>query len=202
MDTLEQVRCQDPVAPRQLQPGVPRDLETICLKCLHKEPTRRYQAASGLADDLERFLAGKPVRARPTGLGERAVKWVRRRPTLAGLLAFLLLAGAGLVGSGWWVLQKRAHTARAVESALGESAFLAGQQRWAEALAAAKQAEQVLASGLGDERLRQRVEDWLVEMALVRDLEQAQLLKTSVDVRANRFGYTAARQGFARAFAE
>src|SRR3954470_1773112 len=75
LDTLDQVRTFDPVPPRRLQPAVPRDLETICLKCLHKDPARRYPDATELADDLRRFAAGEPVRARPISRLER---WVKR----------------------------------------------------------------------------------------------------------------------------
>src|SRR5262249_22679378 len=89
--TLDQVRHCDPVLPRRLQPTVPRDLETICLKCLEKEPGRRYATAEDLADDLRRFQAGKTVRARPVGKGERVVRWCRRKPGVAGLLAALVL---------------------------------------------------------------------------------------------------------------
>jgi tetratricopeptide (TPR) repeat protein len=94
-DTLEQVTGRDPTPPRQLAPKAPRDLETICLKCLHKDPTRRYGGADELADDLARFLARRPVLARPTPAWERAWKWVRRRPaTAAGVAVALTLTAA------------------------------------------------------------------------------------------------------------
>jgi tetratricopeptide (TPR) repeat protein len=89
--TLQQVRLHDPVPPSRLWADVPRDLETICLKCLHKEPERRYPTALALADDLRRFLEGRPVHARPVGWTERTVKWVRRRPSAAALLAVTAL---------------------------------------------------------------------------------------------------------------
>jgi WD40 repeat protein len=91
-DTLMLVVREEPVPPRRLQPTVPADLETICLKCLHKDPARRYASAQDLADDLARFQAGEPVRARPVGPVERLVKWVRRRPAAAALLAVSALA--------------------------------------------------------------------------------------------------------------
>ena len=91
MDTLVQVVAGDPVPPRSLQPGVPRDLETVCLRCLEKEPSRRYASAADLADDLRRFREGQPVRARPLGPSGRLLRWCRRRPAVAGLLAALLL---------------------------------------------------------------------------------------------------------------
>jgi len=101
-DTLEQVRTQDPTPPRQLQPKVPRDLETICLKCLQKQPHRRYASALALADDLRRFLEGQPILARPISVGERVVKWIRRRPTTAALLGVLLTALLGAAGLLVW----------------------------------------------------------------------------------------------------
>lgn len=94
MDVLEQVRTQDALPPSRLQPKVPRDLETICLKCLQKEPLRRYASGQELADDLRRFLDGQPILARPVGLVERSIKWARRRPAAAALVA----AGLLLVG--------------------------------------------------------------------------------------------------------
>nr|AAX07501.1 WD-repeat protein [Gemmata sp. Wa1-1] len=100
--TVLQVRTEEPVAPRRVQPTVPRDLETICLKCLHKDPRRRYASAEALADDLQRYLDGKPVVARPAGAIERGVKWARRRPTLAALLVTVpVLVALGFSGVFW-----------------------------------------------------------------------------------------------------
>ena len=90
-DTLQQVLNDEPAPPSRLASQVPRDLETICLKCLRKEPEQRYPDAEALADDLRRYLDGKPVQARPVGRTERFVKWARRRPAAAGLLAAMLL---------------------------------------------------------------------------------------------------------------
>jgi WD40 repeat protein/predicted Ser/Thr protein kinase len=98
---LAQVQNAEPVLPRRLNPGAPVDLQTICLKCLQKEPARRYASAQELADDLACFLEGKPILARPTPLLERAWLWCRRRPLLAamsaGLAAAVILGVAGIV---------------------------------------------------------------------------------------------------------
>jgi eukaryotic-like serine/threonine-protein kinase len=102
LETLDQVRTAEPVPPRRLQPNLPRDLETICLKCLHKEPEKRYAGADLLAEDLRRFGAGEPVLARPTPAWERLLKWVRRRPAVAALVATAGLALLGLLGGGAW----------------------------------------------------------------------------------------------------
>jgi WD40 repeat protein len=102
MSTLQQVIKDEPVPPTRLQSKVPRDLETICLKCLQKDPQRRYATALELAEDLHRFQTNEPIRARPVGRLEKSWKWARRRPALAALLAVSACAILLLLGAGWW----------------------------------------------------------------------------------------------------
>jgi WD40 repeat protein len=102
LETLRQVRFVDPVSPSRLQPKLSRDLVTICLRCLEKEPPHRYASAQALAEDLQRFLDGRPIKARPVGLGGRMVKWARRHPAVAALAAGIGLAIAlGFMGVTW-----------------------------------------------------------------------------------------------------
>src|SRR5439155_1910122 len=94
LETLRQVLSEEPVPPSRLQPGLPRDLVTVCLKCLQKEPHKRYPSALALAEDLGRFLDGKSIQARRAGLPERGWRWCRRNPALASATG---LAVAGLM---------------------------------------------------------------------------------------------------------
>src|SRR5262249_30316103 len=98
LNTLMLVVSEEPVPPARLQPGVPRDLETICLKCLAKEPDKRYATAADLAEDLRRFQAGEAITARRAGRLERAMKWARRRPATAALLGVSAAAAAAVLG--------------------------------------------------------------------------------------------------------
>ena len=106
-ETVEQVKSIEPVPPSRLQPSLPRDLETICLKCLQKEPGQRYETAAALADDLRRYLSGEPIHARRSGRAEQAWKWCRRNPTRAlltavsGVLLLSLTLGPAITSIVW-----------------------------------------------------------------------------------------------------
>ena len=98
--TISQVLNAEPVSPRLLNPSIPRDLETITLKCLEKEPSRRYQTAAALAEELGRFLRNEPILARPISATGRTIRWARRKPAVAALsIAVLLLALVLMVGA-------------------------------------------------------------------------------------------------------
>src|SRR5262249_45055177 len=98
-ETVHRVLTEEPARPRSIGPGVPRDLETVCLKCLEKDPRRRYPTAESLAADLGAYLGGRPIAARPVGPLERAWKWARRHPERAAGIAaaVLVLVGAGVL---------------------------------------------------------------------------------------------------------
>ena len=111
-ETLQLVLNTDPVSPRLLNPLVPRDLETICLKCLEKEPAQRYATAQAVAEELAHFLRGEPIAARPVGVVGRLCRWCRRKPALAGAVGGLVLSVVlGLVGVLWQWSQTRLHAA-------------------------------------------------------------------------------------------
>jgi WD40 repeat protein/tRNA A-37 threonylcarbamoyl transferase component Bud32 len=98
-ETLDQLRDEEPLSPARLRPKLPRDIVTICLKCLEKAPRNRYASALELAEDLRRFQAGEPIRARPIGILGRSIRWCRRRPLVAGLLLVTTLLAVGLVAT-------------------------------------------------------------------------------------------------------
>ncbi len=121
LEVLDQVRTQEPVSPRRLRPKVPRDLETICLKCLHKEPNKRYASAGELADDVQRFLNHEPIHGRPTGSLERVWRWCKRNPTpalQASVIGLLLVVGS-LVS--WVLTAKLLWTSQQLEHQLEEA---------------------------------------------------------------------------------
>src|SRR5262249_41248615 len=118
----------EPPAPGRVQPGLPGNLQTICLKCLHKDPDQRYPSAAALADDLQRFLAGEPIRARPERRWEWAARWVRRQPLLATPAGVTAAALAGL-GAGIWLRSPLTMGAVAVLGLMGGGAWYSARLR-------------------------------------------------------------------------
>jgi serine/threonine-protein kinase len=189
-EILLQVIHQEPVRPARLNAGVPRDLETICLKCLHKAPARRYASARDLAEDLGRFLADKPIRARPVGVAERAAKWARRRPAGALLLAALVVMAVSAAGVGLWLhhqeenrrtakAQQEAQACQAIETALGRASERGQQERWSEALLILAEAATHLADANSpslEQRLLQARSDYRTAADLERVRESSPLL--------------------------
>jgi len=143
IETQRQVISDEPVPPTRLNSRTPRDLETICLKCLRKEPRLRYASASELADDVERFLKCEPILARPLGRAGRVMKWVKRRPAAAALVVVLAGGAAAAVGVGAWLqgVEQDRRTQSAVREASARDAITSAiaaidrsrdQERWEE----------------------------------------------------------------------
>jgi serine/threonine-protein kinase len=177
-ETELQVIYQEPVAPSRLNAKVPSDLETICLKCLHKVPERRYATAAALAEDLRRFQRGEPITARPAGLLERTAKWVRRHPTPSAVLAASLVIASLLVCVGLWFVVQQAHQRDAVEADLKEVAALQEQARWEEARAVLERAEARLNSG-GPAHLRSQLSLARRDFDLVTELNRILLSRVT-----------------------
>jgi serine/threonine-protein kinase len=135
-ETLTQVRERDPVWPTLVQPGTPRDLETICLKCLQKDPKKRYASAGDLSDDMRRYLAGEPIAARPVPRWERGWRWCRRNPLVAALstvvACLILVTLAGSLAFSAVIYQEKKATEQESLRANANAALAADQARQAQ----------------------------------------------------------------------
>jgi serine/threonine-protein kinase len=186
LETQRQVVSEEPVPPSRLNARVPRDLETICLKCLRKDPSHRYAAASALADDLERFSEGRPIRARPLWLGARVWRWSRRNPSSAALVVTAIIVLGATLSGGFWLQQQQANRRaqaalregeqqQAMKAALDEAAKLEKQDRWPEARAVLESGLHVLDSG-GQPSFGAPLRQAHTDAVLVTELEEVRLL--------------------------
>jgi serine/threonine-protein kinase len=179
LETQRQVISDDPVPPTRLNPRTPRDLQTICLKCLEKAPEHRYKTALALAEDLDHFLRGEPIAARPVSPPERVVRWLRRKPMAAALTGALVVVGLlalALLGSSLHASQKRAATARALQDDLREIAELESTKDWEKIAVVLARAEGRIAEG-GTAGLRTEIDQAASDLKLAKGLE---------DIRRNR----------------
>jgi serine/threonine-protein kinase len=203
-ETLQQVIAQDPVPPSRLNTVVPRDLETICLKCLEKDPRRRYASAAALAEDLQRFLRDEPITARPIGPSERLLLWTVRHPTGAALVATALaLLGLASGGGAWLVqhqAQRRTELHNEVGTAVAQAMSLRQQFHFREARELLKQAEQQLEPA-GPDDLRRQVAGARADLDLLESLDTARLRGAST-VEGKRFDRAAAEPLYEKALAK
>jgi serine/threonine-protein kinase len=172
--TMLQVVHQEPVPPSRLNANVPRDLETICLTCLHKEPQRRYSSGAALAGDLERFERGEPILARPAGLAERVGKWVRRNRTESVTLGVTLALLVALLGGSLWYVAQQGRRRDAIEADLKKVAEEQDNANWSDARTALGRAEARL-SGAGLSDLHVRLEQAQRDLGLVKKLDDIRL---------------------------
>ncbi|QEH35471.1 Serine/threonine-protein kinase PrkC [Aquisphaera giovannonii] len=188
-ETMHQVITQDPAPPSRLNARVPRDVETICLTCLRKDPRHRYADADALAADLRCFLRGEAIAARPENVLQRLARRVRRRPVASASIASGTLLAFALSAAGAWLIRDRAETANraAGERAAAEAAAdgdlrnmerRLGASAWPEAAAALERAKARLGDG-GPPVLRLRLDQGARDLDLAARLDAIRLARTA-----------------------
>ncbi len=201
VETERQVIHNDPPMPSRFNAKVPRDLETICLKCLRKEPERRYATAALLAEDLRRFLAGEPIHARPVGIAERTGKWVRRHPSAAGMIGaialLVLLVSASALRVGW----QRARINREVSDDLRQVSEFERVSDWNGARAALERAKGRLEPA-GPDDLRRRARRAEDNLTLVTKFDRIRLGRTRFAGAPGQLTNEEAAEGYRAAFWE
>lgn len=184
-ETVQQVIEQDPVPPSRLNPGIPRDLQTVCLMCLQKDPRSRYSSATALQDDLNRFLHGEAVSARPEGWLGWTIRRIRRQPKQAAILAISAAVAVIAIAGGAWLLSERASLARATAASLAATQDAARQDLsemvqslkksdWKSAEASLERAKARLGQR-GSVELRQSINEGERDLTLARKLDQLRM---------------------------
>jgi serine/threonine protein kinase len=200
-ELLRQIAFEEPPPPRRLNKGMPPELEVIVLKALEKAPPDRYATALELADDLRRWLDDRPIQARRPPWLRVAAKWVRRhRPLVGAVLAVLVMAAVLGGGGGVWWAQKRAGAEGEARVALREAAGLLEEERWPEALSAARRGEGVLAGVGADPGLRQQAHGLVGDVEMAARLQEARL--KGATVKDGRWNDEARDSAYATAFGE
>jgi len=184
-ETERQVLAQEPAPPSRLNAKVPRDLETICLKCLQKEPARRYETAAALADDLVRYREGRPIRARRMGWGPRSWRWCRRKPAAAALIAMAFAVFGSAIGGGLWIekqwterrvemVRRDAELRNEVSTVVAQAISLRNGFHFREARALLEQAQDRLGPA-GQDALRTQLERARTDLELAQRLDNARI---------------------------
>jgi tetratricopeptide (TPR) repeat protein/serine/threonine protein kinase len=199
-ELLRQIAFEEPRPPRRILKAIPAELETIVQKAMEKNPADRYATAKELANDLRRFLADEPIRARPAGVARRLRKWGRRNPAItAAALAALAATVIVLSGGVGWVVNDQATRTKATETevnrALDESVESQRRRRVPEALSAARRAQAALAGGHADAELRRRAGARVFDLDLLARLEDARLESTAGKENHFDFAHADRRNG-------
>jgi serine/threonine protein kinase/Flp pilus assembly protein TadD len=199
-ELLRQIAFEDAAPLRKLNKAVPAELETIVLKALEKNHAERYATAQDLADDLRRFLEDKPIQARPPSIVQRVRKWARRhKPLVAAVSAVLLIVGVVAAGLLLWWTQERARVEADARAALREASGLLKEERWPEALSAARRGEAVLATLGGDPSMVCQIQALIKDIEMGRRLQEVDLLKGTM-VKNGHFDDEGPDAAYAAAF--
>jgi serine/threonine-protein kinase len=205
VDTLVQVRESEPVPPSRANPKVDRDLATMCLKCLEKEPGRRYASAEALAEDLERWLAGEPIQAGPLGRTRRFWRWCRRKPGLASLTAAAVVLALTLTAGIGWVVGERGSRQRVAEARVREALAAAapglqqGNPHDTALIEAVQRAQAELGLGVVGPVLRDQAEQLRRDHKMLAQLENARFQHVAGSTKT-LFDFAGADRLYAQAF--